>query len=159
MSTLRPKPNLRPIRDRGRNFRIDFNMLQILAAIAVSFFAICKKWSGDYRAHMQPYFPFLGEHSFLYFYSFEHKKASPQNIVSTQPSSTPHMVNFWGVLKETRPMHSFSVQSYLSTAWILLIRFSTRLVPSEILIVFLLKKLIALRRKRISHYDYKLIRI
>jgi len=87
---------------------------------------------------MQSYFPFLVGHTFLYFYSFEHKKASPQNIVSTQPSSTPHMVNFSVNLKEIRPMHSFRRLLYFITAWILLIRLAALLVPSENLIVFLL---------------------
>jgi len=52
-------------------------------------------------------FRFWSDTIFLYFYSFEHKKASPQNIVSSHTSSTPHMVNFLESLKEIQPMAFF----------------------------------------------------
>lgn len=138
-ANLRPKLNLRSNRSRGRNFRINFNMLQIFPALTTLFFAICKKLGRRVPGTRSVLFPFYSEFIFLYFYSFDLQKASLQNVVSTQPSSTPHMVNFLSALQETRPMHSSRRLLYFITAWILLIRFAARLVPSGNLIVFLLK--------------------
>ena len=139
MPTLRPRLKLWSIRNKGRNFQIDFNMLQILPEIPASFFANCKKMKRRFLSTRAALFSIFGRTQFFIFLFFEHKKASPQNIVSTHTSSTPHMVNFQIVLKETRPMHSSCGLLYFITAWILLIRFAARLVPSENLIVFLLK--------------------
>jgi len=114
-------------------------MLQILPVITTSVFAICKKLRRRLPGTPADFFSIFAEYSFLNFYSFEHKQPFPQNVVSTPNSSTPHMVNFWVVLKETRPLYFSRRLFYFITAWILLIRFAARLVSSENLIVFLLE--------------------
>jgi hypothetical protein len=65
MPILKRQLDLQSISSGGRNLRIDFNMLQIVAVMAAFFFAICKKSSGHCRAHMRPYFPFFAKHNFL----------------------------------------------------------------------------------------------
>jgi len=132
MPILKRQLDLRPISSDSRNLQIDFKILKILPVMAALFYAICKKSSGHCRAHMRSYLPFLGEHNFLWFYSFRPQKTSPQNIVSTHTSNTLHMVNFLALLKETCQIQfSGRLFDYI-TAWILLFRFAAPLVPSKI---------------------------
>jgi hypothetical protein len=99
---------------------------------------------------MRPYFPFFAKHNFLWFYSFEHKKASPQNVVSTHTSNIPHMVNFFSLLIETSQIQFFGRLFDFITAWILLFRFTARLVPPKIRLNFNLK--IKYFRLKKSHF-------
>ena len=74
------------------------------------------------------------------------KKASPQNVVLTLTSITPHIVNFLSALKGERSRHPSHRLVYFITAWILLFWIATLLVPSENLNVFLFKNKFFLAR-------------
>ena len=152
MPILKRQLNLRPVSSGGRNFLIDFKLLPILPIMAVVFYAICKKSSGRYRAHMRPDFSFFAGHNFLWFYSFEYKNAPPQNVVSTHTSNIPHMVNFLSLLKEKFQIQFSGRLFDFIAAWILLFRFTARLLPSKTWLGFNLK-IKYFRLKRITLYD------
>jgi hypothetical protein len=92
MPTLRPKLNLRPIRDRGRNFRIDFNMLQILPAIAALYFAICKKTKQRLLGTHAALFSIFGRTQFFYIFILLSIKKPPHKILYRR---TPQVHLIW----------------------------------------------------------------